>query len=59
MLETINEIHIDYIIQLATTKTEEVKLRYYTNLQPLLAKDNLNKGRKHKKIVSRYYEGQC
>lgn len=51
MLETINEIHIDYIIQLATTKTEEVKLRYYTNLQPLLAKDNLNKGRKHKKIM--------
>lgn len=38
--------HIDHIMPLSTAKTEEdvYKLSHYTNLQPLWAKDNLQKG---------------
>jgi len=42
------EWHIDHIIPLssATTKEEMIKLCHYTNLQPLLAEENLSKGDK-------------
>jgi hypothetical protein len=42
------EWHIDHIIPLssATTKEEMKKLCHYTNLQPLLAEENLSKGDK-------------
>ena len=42
------EWHIDHIIPLAsaTTKEEIKKLCHYTNLQPLLAEENLSKGDK-------------
>lgn len=42
------EWHIDHIIPLssATTKEEMEKLCHYTNLQPLLAEENLSKGDK-------------
>jgi hypothetical protein len=41
-----NGWHLDHIIPLSTAKTYEdvVKLCYYTNFQPLWAKDNLKKG---------------
>jgi hypothetical protein len=40
--------HIDHIIPLSSAKTEEevYQLCYYTNLQPLWAKDNQSKGNK-------------
>ena len=40
--------HIDHIVPLSTAKTEEdiYKLWYYTNLRPLSAKENLEKGTK-------------
>ena len=43
-----DNIHLDHIKPLATAKTEEdvILLNHYTNFQPLLAKDNLNKGKK-------------
>jgi len=42
------EIHIDHDTPLDTAKTEEdvYRLFHYSNLQPLLAKDNLSKGAK-------------
>jgi hypothetical protein len=42
------EWHIDHIIPLssATTKEEVKKLCHYTNLQPLLAEENITKGDK-------------
>ena len=44
----IEKVHIDHIIPLATAKTKEevIKLCYYTNLQLLKAKDNIEKGNK-------------
>ena len=49
------EWHIDHIIPLAsaTTKEEIKKLCHYTNLQPLLAEENLSKG---DKILNQNYE---
>jgi hypothetical protein len=46
--ENRSEWHIDHIIPMATAKTEEevYKLNHYTNLQPLWAKDNLEKSDK-------------
>jgi hypothetical protein len=45
----INGWHLDHIIPLASATTEEeiIKLNYYTNFQPLWAKDNLSKGSKN------------
>lgn len=42
------EIHIDHIIPLDSAKNEEdlIMLCYYTNLQPMWAKENLSKGNK-------------
>lgn len=42
----IEKVHIDHVIPLATAKTEKevIELCYYTNLQLLKAKDNLEKG---------------
>lgn len=42
-------IHIDHIIPLSSAKTEEevYKLCYYTNLQPMWAKDNMKKSNKY------------
>lgn len=39
-------VHIDHIVPIATAETEEdvVRLNHYTNLQPLWAEDNLEKG---------------
>jgi hypothetical protein len=47
-LDNHGEWHLDHIIPLATTKTEEdiIKLNHYTNFQPLWAIDNLKKGSK-------------
>lgn len=44
--ENRSEWHIDHIIPLASAKNEEdvIKLNHFTNLQPLWAKDNLQKG---------------
>lgn len=43
--DTVEKVHIDHIVPLASAKTEEdiVKLCYYTNLQLLKAEDNLKK----------------
>ena len=52
--------HIDHIIPLSEAKNEEdvVRLSHYTNLQPLWAKDNMNKSNKildeHKHLVIDY-----
>jgi hypothetical protein len=42
------EWHIDHIIPLSSAKTKEemIKLCHYTNLQPLLAEENISKGDK-------------
>jgi len=47
-----NNIHLDHILPLAVAKTEDevLKLNHYTNFQPLLAKDNLNK---YTKIITK------
>lgn len=44
-----NNIHIDHIkpLFLATTEEEVIKFNHYTNLQPLLARDNLIKSNKY------------
>jgi hypothetical protein len=46
--ENRGEWHVDHIIPFASAKTEEdiVRLAHYTNLQPLWAKENLEKGDK-------------
>lgn len=43
-----DKIHIDHVIPLSSAKTIEdmTKLNHYTNLQPLWARDNLQKGAK-------------
>ncbi len=43
-----DNLHVDHIIPLATAETEEeiLKLNHYTNLQWLLAEDNLKKSNK-------------
>jgi hypothetical protein len=48
-----NEWHIDHIIPLSSSKTEEeiYQLSHYTNLQPLWAEDNLKKGNKILKTI--------
>lgn len=46
--DRMNEIHIDHIIPIATAKTEEdvLRLNHFTNLRPMWAADNMNKGAK-------------
>jgi hypothetical protein len=46
--ENRNEWHIDHIVPLSSAKTEDevYGLCHYTNLQPLWAKDNLQKSNK-------------
>ena len=46
--ENRNEWHIDHIIPLSSSKTEEdvFKLCHYTNLQPLWVNENLQKSNK-------------
>jgi hypothetical protein len=41
--------HIDHIIPISSAKTESelIKLNHYTNLQPLWARENLQKSNKH------------
>lgn len=45
---TVDKCHIDHIIPLSSAKVQEdvIKLNHYTNLQLLLAEDNLRKGDK-------------
>lgn len=51
--ENRSEWHIDHIVPLASAKTEDdvIKLNHYTNLRPLWAKDNLEKGAKMEKLL--------
>lgn len=44
--DTFKDWHIDHKIPLITAKNEEelIKLCHYTNLQPMMARDNMNKG---------------
>lgn len=49
--DNLSEIHIDHIIPISSAETIEdvYKLNHYTNLQPLWAKDNLEK---YNKIIN-------